>query len=49
LVLQQLEKERDDILAATGDLNIAAINDRAIIAVLQVMHACQIAKDSAHD
>ena len=49
LVLQQLGKERDDILAATGDLNIAAINDRAIIAVLQVMHACQIAKDSAHD
>lgn len=40
LVLRDLVEERDRISKETGDLAIAAINDRAIIAVTQVMRQC---------
>jgi integrase len=40
LILKDLVKERDRISKETGDLAIAAINDRVIIAVIQVMNQC---------
>lgn len=40
LILISLVEERDRISKETGDLAIAAINDRAIIAVSQVMKQC---------
>ncbi|MFT4803098.1 MAG: integrase [Psychroserpens sp.] len=40
LVLRYLVEERDRIVRETGDLVIAAINDRAIIAVTQVIQQC---------
>lgn len=40
LILKDLVEERDRIKKETGDLAIAAINDRAIIAVTQVMKQC---------
>jgi integrase len=40
LILIHLVDERDRISKETGDLAIAAINDRAIIAVTQVMKQC---------
>lgn len=40
LILRDLVEERDRISKETGDLAIAAINDRAIIAVTQVMKQC---------
>jgi hypothetical protein len=40
LVLRDLVEERDRIVKETGDLVIAAINDRAIIAVIQVIKQC---------
>jgi len=40
LILRDLVEERDRISKETGDLAIAAINDRAIIAVTQVIKQC---------
>lgn len=40
LILRYLVEERDRIIKETGDLAIAAINDRAIIAVIQVIKQC---------
>jgi len=40
LILKDLVEERDRISKETGDLTIAAINDRAIIAVTQVIKQC---------
>ena len=40
LILRYLVEERDRVSKETGDLAIAAINDRAIIAVTQVMKQC---------
>ncbi len=40
LILRDLVEERDRISKETGDLAIASINDRAIIAVTQVMKQC---------
>lgn len=41
LVLEQLIKERDDLIAMGCSLEVAAVNDRAIIAVQQVIAACK--------
>jgi integrase len=40
LILKSLVEERDRISKETGDLTFAAINDRAIIAVIQVIKQC---------
>lgn len=40
-VLERLIKERDDILSRTGDLRIASVNDRTILAVAQLVHLCK--------
>ncbi|MEN8428372.1 site-specific integrase [Acinetobacter towneri] len=41
LVLEQLIKERDDLIAMGCSLEVAAVNDRTIIAVQQVIDACK--------
>lgn len=41
LVLERLIKERDDLITMGCSLEIAAVNDRAIIAVQQVIDACK--------
>ncbi len=41
LVLEQLIKERDDLITMGCSLEIAAVNDRTIIAVQQVIDACK--------
>ncbi|MFP2508038.1 site-specific integrase [Buttiauxella gaviniae] len=41
LVLERLLEEREHIIKITGDMSIAAINDRSIIAVVQVINACK--------
>ncbi|RZG86560.1 site-specific integrase [Acinetobacter sp. WCHAc060033] len=41
LVLEQLIKERDDLIAMGCSLEVAAVNDRTIIAVQQVIDACE--------
>lgn len=41
LVLEQLIKERDDLITMGCSLEVAAVNDRTIIAVQQVIDACQ--------
>lgn len=47
LVLKWLMDERDRILEETNDLEIAAINDRSIYAVTQVMKRCDALKEDA--
>lgn len=42
LILEQLIKERDDLIAMGCSLEVAAVNDRAIIAVQQVIDACEV-------
>lgn len=41
LILEQLIKERDDLIAMGCSLEVAAVNDRAIIAVQQVIDVCK--------
>lgn len=41
LILEQLIKERDDLITMGCSLEVASVNDRAIIAVQQVMDACK--------
>jgi hypothetical protein len=41
LVLEWLIDERDRLIKESGDMTIVAVNDRAIIAVKQVMDKCQ--------
>ena len=41
LVLEQLIKERDDLITMGCSLEVAAVNDRTIIAVQQVIDACK--------
>lgn len=41
LILNQLIKEREDLIAMGCSLEIAAVNDRVIIAVQQVIEACK--------
>ncbi|WP_407079118.1 site-specific integrase [Acinetobacter johnsonii] len=41
LVLEQLIKERDDLIKMGCSLEVAAVNDRTIIAVQQVIDACK--------
>jgi len=41
LILRSLVEERERIIKETGDSAIGAINDRAIIAVTQVMNQCE--------
>nr|WP_299380310.1 site-specific integrase [uncultured Halomonas sp.] len=43
-VLDRLLKERDSIYEATGDLKIASINDRLILAVSDVVNRCKTMK-----
>lgn len=40
LILEQLIKERDDLITIGCSLEVASVNDRAIIAVQQVIDAC---------
>lgn len=46
-VLEWLLEERRRISELTGDITISAINDRSIIAVMQVMNACAEYKKNA--
>ncbi|WP_411687436.1 site-specific integrase [Acinetobacter indicus] len=41
LILEQLIKERDDLITMGCSLEVAAVNDRTIIAVQQVIDACK--------
>ena len=41
LVLQWLMEEREQLKETSGDMTIVAINDRAIVAVCQVIQALQ--------
>jgi hypothetical protein len=41
LILDQLIAERDSVLASTGDLKIASVNDRLILAVSDVCARCK--------
>ncbi|NNA21245.1 phage integrase family protein [Pseudomonas lundensis] len=43
-VLDQLLVERQDIIASTGDLKIASVNDRLILAVSDVVTRCKAMK-----
>lgn len=43
-VLDQLIRERDDVYEGTGDRKIAAVNDRLILAVSDVVTRCQAMK-----
>lgn len=48
-VLDQLISERDNVFASTGDLKIAAVNDRLILAVSDVVTRCNVLKrERAH-
>lgn len=47
LVLEWLLEERRRISELTGDITISAINDRSIIAVMQVMNVCAEYKKNA--
>lgn len=42
LILEQLIKERDDLITMGCSLEVAAVNDRTIIAVQQVIDACEV-------
>lgn len=49
-VLEGLIAERDGVLASTGDLKIASVNDRLILAVSDVVTRCKAMRgDSADD
>jgi integrase len=39
-ILDGLLQERDRVLQITGDLRVASVNDRTILAVAQVVHLC---------
>ncbi|WP_410169373.1 site-specific integrase [Acinetobacter indicus] len=41
LILKQLMKERDDLITMGCSLEVAAVNDRTIIAIQQVIDACK--------
>ncbi|HNP64293.1 MAG TPA: site-specific integrase [Woeseiaceae bacterium] len=43
-VLQAMLEERESVREVTGDLQIAAVNDRSIIAVMEVVRNCEIRK-----
>lgn len=47
-ILEELQKERSRIAKVTNDLTIAAINDRAIFAVVQVIRKCLLMKGSSN-
>ncbi|NNA26928.1 site-specific integrase [Pseudomonas lundensis] len=48
-VLDQLIGERDNVFASTGDLKIASVNDRLILAVSDVVARCKaVRSDFAH-
>lgn len=49
LVLNQLISERDDVYKDTGDLKIASINDRLILAVGDVVARCNAMKGNSDD
>lgn len=49
LVLDQLIAERDSVLASTGDLKIASVNDRLILAVSDVCARCKAMKSELAD
>lgn len=40
LIYAQLVKERDEVMRVTGDAAVAAVNDRTILAVAEVVEAC---------
>lgn len=46
LVLEWLLEDRNRIMESTKDMTITAINDRTIIAVVQVINACKEYKDN---
>ncbi|WP_223436557.1 MULTISPECIES: site-specific integrase [unclassified Pseudomonas] len=46
-VLDQLISDRDNIFASTGDLKIASVNDRLILAVSDVVTRCKAMKSEA--
>ena len=48
-VLDQLISERDDVYADTGDLKIASVNDRLILAVSDVVARCKAKKSEITD
>lgn len=48
-VLDQLIAERDSVLANTGDLKIASVNDRLILAVSDVCARCKAMKSDVAD
>ncbi|MNL84081.1 hypothetical protein D3C87_2119300 [compost metagenome] len=43
-VLEQLISDRDSVYENTGDLKIASVNDRLILAVSDVVCRCKAAK-----
>jgi integrase len=43
-VLDQLIEDRDRVFESTGDLKIASVNDRLILAVSDVLHRCEVMK-----
>jgi hypothetical protein len=47
IVLDQLIGERDSVFANTGDLKIASVNDRLILAVSDVVTRCKAMKSEA--
>lgn len=48
-ILDGLLRERDRVLEVTGDLRIASVNDRTILAVAQVVHLCNARMQGASD
>lgn len=48
-VLEELITERDGVLASTGDLKIASVNDRLILAVSDVVTRCNAMKGDSAD
>ena len=48
-ILDGLLRERDRVLEVTGDLRIASVNDRTILAVAQVVHMCHAKRQGASD
>lgn len=48
-ILDGLLQERDRVLEVTGDLRIASVNDRTILAVAQVVHMCHARRQGASD
>lgn len=48
-ILDGLLRERDRVFEITGDLRIASVNDRTILAVAQVVHLCSARMQGASD